>query len=70
MPYRIIFHAGAGELDHIDCQTTEQIKASLIELIERVADFSEDDQFAIIKMSEIDLKNEQFWNEFYNTLRK
>ena len=70
MPFRIVLHNDGDEEDYVRVQNDYQVPEAIHKLIKEKEDWRDGDSVIVFKVTDIEAKNEDFWEEMVVNMRK
>lgn len=64
MPFKVVFHNGDQIFQKKNVAASHEVPAAISNVIEGIEDFSDGDSITILAMTDTDVANEIFWDEF------
>lgn len=70
MPFRIVLHNQGNEEDYIRVDDEMSVSKAIIDMVQEKEDWCDNDTIVVFKVTDVEAKNEDFWENMMSGMRK
>lgn len=69
MPFRIVLHNEGAKEDYLRVEHSNEVTPAIVKMIKDKEDWRDCDTIIVFKVTDVDAKNEDFWDNLMSELR-